>query len=138
MEMSSPAASRASIISASTLPAANLRMSWTRTSGRSSEPASPSAPESVRLPQQPMETLMPKRKAKAAPRYADQPAVAAMLKLLRQPRGATVAEIAKARGLQPHTVRSVLSMLGSKAGLEFTRTKVEGRGATVYRALAKP
>ena len=80
---------------------------------------------------------MLKRKAKPDPRYAEQPAVAAILKILRRPRGATVAEIAKARGLQPHTVRSVLSRLGSKAGLELARTKVEGRGGLVYRAAAK-
>jgi hypothetical protein len=77
---------------------------------------------------------MPKRKAKARPRYAEQPAVAAILKMLSRLRGATVAEIAKARGLQAHTVRSVLSRLGSKARLEFTRTKVEGQGGLVYRA----
>ena len=69
---------------------------------------------------------MPKRKAKPAPRYAEQPAVAAILKMLRSRGGSTVAEIAKARGLQPHTVRSVLSRLSSKAGLVLTRTKVEG------------
>jgi predicted ArsR family transcriptional regulator len=80
---------------------------------------------------------MPKRKTKSDSRYAEQPAVAAILKLLRRPRGATVAEIAKARELQPHTVRSVLSRLGSKAGLELTRTKVEGRGGLVYRATAR-
>jgi hypothetical protein len=72
---------------------------------------------------------MPKRKAKPDSHYADQPAVAAILKMLENRRGATVAEIAKARGLlQLHTVRSVLSRLGSKAGLELTRTRVEGRG----------
>jgi len=59
---------------------------------------------------------MPKRKAKPDPRCAEQPAVAAILKLVHRPRGATVGEIAKARGLQPHTVRSILSRLGSKAG----------------------
>ena len=75
---------------------------------------------------------MPKRKAKSAPRYAEQPAVAAILKVLRSRRGATVAEIATARGLQPHTVRSVLSRLGSKGGLVLARTKVEGRGGLVY------
>jgi hypothetical protein len=75
---------------------------------------------------------MPKRKAKPDPRYAEQPAVAAILKLVHRPRGVTVAEIAKARGLQPHTVRSVLSRIGSKAGLALTRTKVEGRGGIVY------
>jgi Protein of unknown function (DUF3489) len=69
---------------------------------------------------------VPKRKAKPAPGYAER--FAAILKLLRNPRGATVSEIAKARGLQPHTVLSVLSRLGSKAGLVLTRTKVEGRG----------
>ena len=68
---------------------------------------------------------MPKRKAKPASRYAEQPAVAAILKMLSRPRGATVAEIA-ARGLQPHTVRSILSRLGSKAGLVLTRTNVKG------------
>jgi predicted ArsR family transcriptional regulator len=71
---------------------------------------------------------MPKRKAKPAPRYAEQPAVEAILKMLRSRRGATAAEIAKARGLQPHTVRSILSRLGSTGGLVVTRTKVEGRG----------
>ena len=80
---------------------------------------------------------MPKRKTKSDSRYAEQPAVAAILKLLRRPRGATVAEIAKARELQPHTVRSVLSRLGSKAGLQLTRTKVESRGGLVYRTAAK-
>jgi hypothetical protein len=86
----------------------------------------------VRLPQQ-----APKRKTKPDTRFAEQPAVAAILKLLRRPRGATVAEIAKARGLQPHTIRSVLSRLGSKAGLELTRTKVESRGGLVYRVRRK-
>jgi len=72
---------------------------------------------------------MPKRKAKPDPRYAEQPAVAAILKILRRPRGATVAEIAKARRLQPHTWFA--------GGLELTRTKVEGRGGLVYRVGAK-
>ena len=80
---------------------------------------------------------MPKRKAKSARRYAEQPAVAAILKMFQSRRGATVAEVAKARGLQPHTVRSVLSRLGSKAGLPLKRTKVEGRGGLVYRVRRK-
>jgi predicted ArsR family transcriptional regulator len=78
-----------------------------------------------------------KRKAKPESRYAEQLAVAAILKMVQSRRGATVAEIAKARGLQPHTVRSVLSRLGSKAGLELTRTKVEGRAGLVYAAAAR-
>ena len=80
---------------------------------------------------------MPKRKGKPDPRYAEQPAVAAILKILRRPRGVTVAEFAKARRLQPLIVRSVLSRFGSKAGLELKRTKVEGRAGIVYRAPAE-
>jgi uncharacterized protein DUF3489 len=76
---------------------------------------------------------MPKRKSKPDSRYAEQPAVAAILKLLSRSRGATVAEIAKAPGLQPLTVRSVLSRIGSEAGLELTRTTIESRSGLVYR-----
>jgi predicted ArsR family transcriptional regulator len=69
---------------------------------------------------------------KKDPRYATQPAVAAILKMLARTRGATAAEVAKARGLQPHTVRAVISRLGSKAGIKVTTTRDEKRG-TVYR-----
>ena len=74
---------------------------------------------------------MPKRKAKPASRYAEQPAVAAILRILRRPRGATVAEIAKARGLQPHTVR--WSLAGGKAQTHADK----GRGARVSRRLKR-
>ena len=74
---------------------------------------------------------MPKRKAKARPRYAEQPAVAAILKMLSRLRGATVAEIAKARGLQPHTVR--WSLAGGKAQTHADK----GRGARVSRRLKR-
>jgi DNA-binding MarR family transcriptional regulator len=80
---------------------------------------------------------MPKRKAKPAPRYAEQPAVAANLMMIQSRRGATVAEIAKARGSQPHTIRSVLRRLGSKGGVELTRTLVDSRGGLVYRVRLK-
>jgi len=43
-----------------------------------------------------------------------------------------VAEVAKARGLQPHTVRAIISRLGSKSRVAIDRTQVEGRGL-VYR-----
>ena len=43
---------------------------------------------------------MPKRtKTEAYPGYAQQPAVAAILKMLARPRGATAVELAKVRGL---------------------------------------
>jgi DNA-binding MarR family transcriptional regulator len=70
---------------------------------------------------------------KPKPDYAAQPAVAATLKLISRKRGATAAEVANARGLQPHTVRAVISRLGSKAGIKVERVEDEKRG-TVYRA----
>jgi hypothetical protein len=36
-------------------------------------------------------------------------------------------------GLAPHTVRAVISRLGSRARIKISRTQVPGRG-TVYRA----
>ena|SRR5262252_2537288 len=45
--------------------------------------------QSVSAPPAATEALMPKRKAKSDSRYAEQPAVSAILKLLRRPRGAT-------------------------------------------------
>jgi DNA-binding MarR family transcriptional regulator len=80
---------------------------------------------------------MPKRKAVPDPRYAQQPAVAAILKMLDRPRGTTIAEIAKARGLEPHTVRAIISRIGSQARVEVSRTKIESRGGLVYRVAKK-
>ena len=65
---------------------------------------------------------MPKRKAKPTRATPSSPAVAAIIKVLSRRKGATVLQIAKARGLRQHTVRSILSRVGSKAGLELTRT----------------
>jgi hypothetical protein len=59
--------------------------------------------------------VSPSRASSPHPRYAEQPALAAILKLVQS----------QARGLEPHTVRSVLSRLGSKGGLVLTRTKDE-------------
>lgn len=59
--------------------------------------------------------------------YVAPPSVAAMLKLIRRKQGATAGEIAKARGAEPHTVRAVISRLGSKAGI-IDRTREEKRG----------
>ncbi len=44
---------------------------------------------------------------KTKPDYAAQPSVAAILKMMQRARGATAAEIAMARDLEPHTVRAV-------------------------------
>jgi DNA-binding MarR family transcriptional regulator len=80
---------------------------------------------------------MPKRKTKPDPRYAEQPAVAAIVKMLNRSKGATVAEIAKARRLAPHTVRAVISRIESRARVEVSRTKVESRAGLVYRVTVK-
>ena len=65
--------------------------------------------------------------------YPEQPAVAAVLKMLRSRRGATVAEIAKARKTEEHTIRSVMSRLRSRAGLRIGSTANPRRG-NVFRA----
>lgn len=69
---------------------------------------------------------------KTKPNYAAQPSVAAILKMMQRARGATAAEIAKARDLEPHTVRAVISRLGSVAGIKISRTPDPKRGS-VYR-----
>jgi hypothetical protein len=53
--------------------------------------------------------------------------------MLKQPNGATIAEIAKKFEWQPHTVRGALAgALKKKLGLDIQSEKVEGRGR-VYR-----
>jgi predicted ArsR family transcriptional regulator len=79
---------------------------------------------------------MPKKRTKTDSRYAQQGAVAAILKMLARPSGATIAEMAKARGLQPHSVRAVISRLRTRARVQIERTQVDGRGS-VYRAPSK-
>jgi hypothetical protein len=51
-----------------------------------------------------------------------QPATAAILKKLRTKRGASVAEIADARGTETHSVRAVFSRLRSVSGLNIEKT----------------
>jgi hypothetical protein len=56
----------------------------------------------------------------------------ALLALLRRADGATLAEMTKATGWQPHSVRGVMSgVLKKRLGLIITTTK--GTGGTVYR-----
>ena len=74
---------------------------------------------------------MPKRKNPKPP-FEAQPSNAAVLKLLQRPKGASLAELVKARGVQAHTLRAVISRLESVAGIKVGRTKEEKRGL-VYR-----
>jgi hypothetical protein len=58
---------------------------------------------------------------------------ARLIAMLRQPDGATIDDVAKAFGWQPHTVRGALyGALKKKLDLNVTSEKVEGRGR-VYR-----
>lgn len=57
-----------------------------------------------------------------------------MLGLLRRPNGATIAELVKAIGWQPHSIRGAISgSLKKRLGLSITSETVEKRGR-VYRA----
>lgn len=56
-----------------------------------------------------------------------------MIKMLRRPGGATIAQLGKAFGWQPHTVRGAISCaLKKKLGLKIVSDKAEG-GDRVYR-----
>ena len=56
-----------------------------------------------------------------------------LIALLRQPDGATIAEIAKALDWQPHTVRGAIAgALKKKLGLKVESEKADDRGR-VYR-----
>lgn len=64
--------------------------------------------------------------------YSRQPAVDAVLTMMRYRRGATVAEMADARGVEEHTVRATLSRIRNVAGIELDKRREE-RGI-VFRA----
>ena len=57
-----------------------------------------------------------------------------ILKLLYRPNGASIAQLQKAAGWQPHSVRAALTGL-RKRGVAVTRDK-NTAGVTVYRAAA--
>lgn len=59
---------------------------------------------------------------------------AKVLELLRRPEGATIAQMVKATGWQPHTVRGALAgALKKRLGLEIKSEKPED-GERVYRS----
>jgi hypothetical protein len=63
--------------------------------------------------------------------------LALLVDLLQRKGGATIAEVVKATGWQPHSVRGAISgALKKKLGLAVASDKVEGRGR-VYRITAK-
>ena len=61
---------------------------------------------------------------------------ASILNLLGRPQGATIEDLTKATGWQPHSVRGVISgVFKKKLGLTITSEKVDG--CRVYRVVAK-
>lgn len=68
-----------------------------------------------------------------APRTREGTKQAKVLELLRRPEGATIAQLVKATGWQPHTVRGALAgALKKRLGLTITSEKVE-ESDRVYR-----
>ena len=61
---------------------------------------------------------------------------ATILKLLRRPKGASIAELQKATGWKPHSVRAALTGLRKK-GHKIERTK-NAKGTTVYSITKAP
>lgn len=60
-----------------------------------------------------------------------------LIGLLRRPQGATIDELSKATGWQPHSVRGAISgVLKKRLGFAVTTEKVEKRGR-IYRLPAK-
>jgi len=74
---------------------------------------------------------MPKKQSK----FAAQPAVADVLRLVSRKGGATMQELQALRKNQPHTIRAILSRLGSKAGIAVELT--DSKRGRVYRIARK-
>ena len=71
--------------------------------------------------------------AKTASTPRDESKQSRLIAMLKQPDGATIVEITKALGWQPHTVRGAIAgALKKKLGLNVESEKVDDRGR-VYR-----
>jgi hypothetical protein len=82
------------------------------------------------------QTTRPKRRPKTEPAGREGSKTAKVLTLLRDPEGATLAELMKATGWQPHSVRGFLSgAVGKKMGLAVESSKRDD-GQRLYK-LAK-
>jgi hypothetical protein len=59
---------------------------------------------------------------------------AEVIELMKRAKGATLAEIMKATGWQPHTVRGFVSILGSKGGEKIESSKSDAGERTYHIA----
>src|ERR1700693_3627572 len=80
----------------------------------------------------------PAKKAGRVKKAAGKPKVdrankkAEVIAMMKRAKGATLAEIVKARDWQPHTIRGFVSILGSKGGEKIESSKNEA-GDRIYR-----
>ena len=85
----------------------------------------------------------PAKKARSAKKQARQAKgdrtnkKAEVIALMKRAKGATLAEIMKATGWQPHTVRGFVSILGSKGG-ETIESSKNAAGERTYRLCGAP
>jgi hypothetical protein len=112
------------------------------------QPASTPAPTSKRTRDHGRSPAGPKRSTKSKSKSKPKATVsrsatrsgtkqALLVDLLRRKGGATIAEVVKATGWQPHSVRGAISgNLKKKLGLAVVSDKVDGRGR-VYRITGK-
>jgi hypothetical protein len=86
----------------------------------------------------PTKKAKPAKKAGRAKKPAAKPKAdrtnkkAEVIAMMKRPKGATLAEIVKATGWQPHTVRGFVSILGSKGGEKIESSK-NAAGERTYK-----
>jgi len=72
------------------------------------------------------------KKAAAKPKAERTNKKAEVIAMMKRAKGATLAEIVKATGWQPHTVRGFVSILGSKGGAKIESSK-NAAGERTYK-----
>jgi len=95
------------------------------------------APEPEKTRRKAVKKAKPSKKAAKAKRQAKPKAErankkTAVIAMMKRAKGASLAEIMKATGWQPHTVRGFVSILGSKGGEKVESSKNDA-GERTYR-----
>ena len=110
-------------------------MNTTIESEQSAAPAEALRPKAKRTA---AKKAKPAKKAGRVKKAAGKPKVdrankkAEVIAMMKRAKGATLAEIVKARDWQPHTIRGFVSILGSKGGEKIESSKNEA-GDRIYR-----